>query len=265
MAVLKQFSKLIDYNSNIDYRVGTVIAEYDIRAAHTSACYFIYGKEKYEELMAIQDKLERNSKIGNMLRNDPTLREKINTLLLSWFNRFCTVNNIQESNFISSTRDSMVLVNKKPLVTSFDDGIVLFRNKEGEYTTYVRIKNLEVLYDSMSGNLRIKGVNQEYVDGNPTFIRIFKQMLNLLESGKNTTVSDGLRKLTSSVRLKYINSADPKMYASLLDGNKYAYLIDGDRVLSDAILPEKDGVYMLKHENYKNFILPLMKIYFYPH
>lgn len=259
----KVFSKLIDSNPNIDYCIGTILNEYDLHAAHASACYFIYGKQKYDELMSME-KLQRNSTIGLMMRSDPTLAGKLNNMLLKWFNQFCDANKIEDSNFVSSTRDSMLLVNKKPIKTTFENGIVQFRNKEGEYTSYIRLKNLEVLYDSMSDNFRIKGINSEYVDGNRPFIKLFKQTLQILENSKNVALPDGLIQLTG-IRQKYLYSKDPLMYASIMDGNKYIYLIDGTRIASDAILPEKDNCQFIKYDNYVNFLLPLIKIYFRPH
>lgn len=261
--MLKVFNKLIDKNEAIDYCIGTIINEYDIHAAHPTACYFIYGKEFYDSLMAM-DKLKRNTKIGIMMKNDNTLYPKLESYLKKWLNTFCEANNIDERNFISSTRDSVLLVNKKPIKTTFEDGLVKFVNKEGEYTTYIRLNNLEVLFDSMSNNLRIKGVNTEFVDSNPTFIRLMKQMLTLLEMSKTLPQESCLRKI-NTIRNKYINSKDPMMYASILRGNKFIYIIDGERVESDAILEEKPGVQLVRYDNYVNFILPLVKIYFRPH
>jgi hypothetical protein len=246
-------------NPNMKYCISTIVAEYDISSAHPSACYFIFGKEFYDNLMAM-DKLTRNTEIGKMMAKDPTLHEKIAKLLLKWFNLFCEENNIRDTNFISSTRDSILLVNKKPLKTVFENGIVKFRNKEGEYTSYIRLQDrLEILYDNISGALRIKGVANELLDNHP-FIRLFKQLLSILEQSDSLLIADGLKKL-SKIRLKYISSQNIDMYRSLLDNNKFIYNIEGDRFLSDALLPNES---LIKHDNYINFILPLIHIYFQP-
>jgi hypothetical protein len=246
-------------NPNIKYCISTIIAEYDIASAHPSACYFIFGKEFYDKLMAM-DKLTRNTEIGKMMARDPTLHEKIAKLLLKWFNMFCDENNIRETNFISSTRDSILLVNKKPLKTVFENGIVKFRNKEGEYTSYIRLHDrLEILYDNISGALRIKGINSSLLEGNP-FIRLFKQLLSILEQSESLTISEGLKKLTK-IRMKYIYSTNMDMYKSLLDNNKFVYNIEGERILSDSPMGNEN---LIKHDNYINFILPFIHIYFQP-
>jgi len=260
--MIKQFTKLIDSNPDIDCCIATIVGEYDIASAHTTACYFIFGKEKYDELMSME-KLARNTKIGIMMKNDPSLHEKIAALLLKWFNLFCEENNIKESNFISSTRDSLLLVNKKPIHTIFENGLVNFRNKDGEFTSYIRLGHMEILYDRMSDAIRIKGVNSEYVNGHP-FVKILRQLLALLESSSTMTVQAGLKKL-SQLRNKYINSPDAGVYRSLLDNNKFVYMVGGERILSDVVLPETADAQLVKHDNYVNYILPIVKIYFKPH
>jgi hypothetical protein len=221
--------------------------------------YFINGKGSYDSLMSM-DKLARNTEIGKMMARDPSLHGKIAGLLLKWFNLFCEENNIRDSNFISSTRDSMLIVNKKPIKTVFENGLVKFRNKEGEYTSYIRLKDrYEILYDNISGSLRIKGINNDCFEGHP-FIKLFKQLLSILELSNNITISEGLKKITK-IRTKYISSANFDIFRSIMDGNKFIYFVEGERILSDSLLTNGD---LVKHDNYMNFILPLINIYFSP-
>lgn len=255
--MLRVFNKLIDKNPNIAYCIGTIINEYDIKRAHPTACYFIFGKDMYDQLMAM-DKLKANTMIGKMMRDDPTLYPKLEAQLKRFMNEFCVANNVDERNFVSSTRDSMILVNKKPIKTVFENGLVNFVNKEGEYTTYIRLNNLEILFDSMSGNMRIKGINEEYVEGNEPFVKLLKQMLRFMERAKTMPFGQRLREM-NKIRDKYADSKDKLMYASLLRGNKYQYLIDSERVESDGLI-ESEGAELIRDDNYINFILPLMKI-----
>lgn len=261
--MLKVFTKLIDKNPNIDYCIGTTINEYDIKRAHPTALYFVSGKDTYDKLMSM-DKLECNILIGKMMKSDPSLYPKIEERLLYFMNTFCESNNVDERNFISSTRDSILMVNKKPIRTEFENGLVRFRNKEGEYTTYIRIGHYEVLFDSMSGNLRIKGIDDAYLVGNPVFVKLFKQMLMILELSKTTPMPECLRKI-SQIRDKYMNSKDPRMYASLMRGNRYEYVVDGEKMESEVYLDEKPGVELIRYSNFIEFILPLIRIYFRPH
>lgn len=262
----KVFKKLIEINKNIGYAINTIITEYDIQRCHPSCMYFIKGKDFYDKLMAMS-KLDSNVLIGKMMRDDLTLAPKISEIKLKYFNKFCEVNNIKESNFISSTVDSMLIVNKKPMKTKFENGIINFRNKDGEYTSYIRLtktREIEILYDGMNNDVRIKGVNKEYIENNPVFIRLFKQLLMLLESSNKLSNQELLRKL-NYIRNKYINSKDPLMWASILDGDKYTYLSDGEKILLDNYAGNDDSKTLVKIDNYVNFILPIVQICFKPH
>ena len=240
----------------------TFVAEYDIKSAHATALRFIKSEELYNELM-LMEKQDRNSRIGCMIRDDQTLHDKIAKLILSWFNKFCEINNIKETNFISSTRDSLLLVNRRPIKTTLENGKVIFRNKDGEFTSYIRINNLEVLFDGMSGNFRIKGISKEYVEGNPAFVRLYKQLLSLIESSKNLTTQQILKK-ANLLRNKYIHSNDPTVWKSIFDGNKYVYMVEGERVLSDELLTNPEAT-LVKVDNYIKLFLPTSNILFKPH
>jgi hypothetical protein len=257
--MIKTFSKLIEMNPSIKYCISTILAEYDIASAHPTACYFIYGKDFYDSLMRME-KLERNTEIGKMMAKDPSLHGKIAGYLLKWFNMFCEENNIKDGNFVSSTRDSILLVNKKPMKKSFENGLVTFRNKDGEYTSYIRLENrYEILYDNISGSLRIKGINSSLIENHP-FIKIFKQLLSVLEQSESLSISEGLKKL-SKIRLKYISSSNADTYRSIMDGNKFIYNIEGERILSEALIENET---LIRHDNYINFIMPLVNLYFKP-
>ena len=128
----KHFNKLVEMNPNISYAINTLIAEYDIQRCHPTCMYFLKGKEFYDQLMKMP-KFDSNVLIGKMMKEDLTLSDKIGNLKLKFFNDFCKLNNIKDSNFISSTVDSMLLVNKKPMKTKLENGIVNFRNKDGEF------------------------------------------------------------------------------------------------------------------------------------
>lgn len=261
----KVFKKLIETNKNISYAINTIITEYDIQRCHPSCMYFIKGKDFYDKLLSMP-KLESNILIGKMMKEDLSLAPKISEIKLKFFNKFCEANNIKESNFISSTVDSMLIVNKKPLKTKFENGVINFRNKDGEYTSYVRLtktREIEILYDGMNNDLRIKGVNKEFIENNNIFIQLLKQLLMLLENSNNLSNRELLGKV-NYIRNKYINSKDPLMWASVLDGNKFVYIIDGEKVLTDNYMVDNDEN-LIKLDNYITFILPIIQICFKPH
>ena len=260
---IKVFKKCIEKNPAIDYAISTIVSEYDIKAAHPTALYFVKGPEVYEKLMAMP-KIERSRECGLMIGREPGLHEKLSKLILKWFNEFCDVNNIKESNFVSSTRDSIILVNKKPIKTTFENGLVEFRSKDSDYTSYIRIQpSYKILYDGMSNTLRIKGIAKELVEANPPFIKLFKQLLALLEISKNIPTSELLRK-SSYLRDKYIKAKDLSMYASLFKGNQFEYFINGEKIDSGELIPGQNES-LIRSDNYTRFFLPILKLCFKPH
>lgn len=258
---IKVFKKCIDKNLNIDCAINSIITEYDIKHAHPSALYFIYGEDKYKELLS-KGKEYYTVECGKMILADKTLYEKIDKLVLSWFNRFCSDNNIKNSNFISSTRDSILLLNKKPIHTVYDDGVVEFRNKDGEFTTYLRFRNakreLEILYDGMTNNIRIKGVNKELYSDAASFIKLLKSCVAVLESADKLNTGSLIKKM-NYIRQKYMTSTDVNLYKSIMDDNSFVYQLNGERVLSSGLIPGHDDE-LVRSDNFVNFFIPILKL-----
>lgn len=249
-------TKLITSNKNISCAISTIINEYDIKSAHTTACYFIYGKDMYDKLMSMP-KLDRNIEIGRMMKKDPTLYPKIEQLLLKWMNTFLEVNNIKPQNFIESTRDSIMLVNKKPTTTIFENGMVVFRNKEGEFTSFYRINGKIILFDNMNYEIKIKGLNSDSsIIKDSIFVeKYLKPLLNTIENVHSIGIVKCLKQL-SIYRDKYINSENLDLYRDLTQENKFVSDIDGELILSDYVI---DPTKLVKLGNYKNFVMPIMR------
>jgi hypothetical protein len=248
--------KLIMSNKNINCAISTILCEYDIKSAHTTACYFIYGEEMYKKLMAMP-KLERNIEIGKMMKVDPTLYPKIETLLLKWMNEFLDVNGVKQQNFIETTRDSILLVNKKPTTTTFEGGIVEFRNKDGEYTSFYRINGKSILFDNMSYNIRIKGINSDdSIIKNSYFVQKYlKPLLIVVENVHSTGIVKCMKQL-ATFRDKYINNDNLDIYRDLMQENKFVSIINDEIVLSDYVMDESK---LVKLNNFKNFVMPVMR------
>lgn len=251
-----QLTKLIMSNKNINCAISTIINEYDLKAAHTTACYFIYGKDMYDKLMSMP-KSERNPEIGRMCKKDPTLYPKIEECLLKWMNMFLDANDIKPQNFVETTRDSVLLVNKKPTITTFENGMVVFRNKDGEYTSLYRINGKLILFDSMNFNIYIKGINSDHtiVQDSPFINKYLKPLLSVVENTRTDGFSKTLKQL-AQYRNKYINSDNLEIYRDILQENKFVSEINGDVVLSDSIIDEDK---LIKLYNYKNFVMPIMR------
>jgi hypothetical protein len=249
-------TKLSEVNRAITSAVGSIIVEFDIKSAYPSAMYFIKGPDFHAELLALP-KLERNTRIGKMMAQDKTLYPKIEELLLSWMNRFLEENNIKTENFLESNRDSILLVGKKPLATTFENGIVEFRNKSGEFTSFHRINGKSILFDSFNFEIEIKGISQDKTIIKTSYFveKYLKPLLKIVEN----TYSEGLIKSFKNAaiyREKYIHPQNPDIWRDLLRNNKFVFDIEGQLVESDSMLDENR---LVKIANYKNFVMPVLK------
>jgi len=249
--------KLQEINRGITSVVNSIIIEMDMAHAYASAMYFIKGKEFYDELLAMP-KLARNTLIGKMMGKDDKLYPQVEALLLKWLNEFMRVNDIRTENFLEASRDAILIVNKRPIHTIFENGIVEFRNKASEYTSFHRINGKVILFDSYNYEIDIKGIAQD-----KSFIQesVFVQtyLKPLLKSTENS-YSEGLAKSFRQMavyRDKYINPKDKNIWRSLLHNNKFVFQGEGDKTYeSDAIVDEKT---LAKILNYKYFVMPVMR------
>lgn len=250
-----ELEKLITINKNLTAAVSTVVNEYDIKAAHPTAMRYISGESAYRDLMKLP-KLERNTLIGKMMRDDKTLYPKIEKLLLSWMNEFLKLNDIKNQQFVETTRDSILLVNKIPTVTEFDDGKIKFVNKDGTYTSLFRIQNRYlVLFDSLSYSIRIKGIDSDTINESPFVNKYFKNLISMVESNSSIGVTECMKKM-AQMRNRYINTSDPEIYKDILNKNQFMHDVDGEIIFSDYVM---DSEKLIKSENYKNFVVPVMR------
>lgn len=252
--------KLIYNNPAFQIVIDGIISEFDIKSAGSTAMREIYGDELYNELMSM-DKLQRNIKIGLIMRDTPGLSEKVNSLMLKYLNKFIEINDIKQRNIIMTTRDSIVLYNKIPLKTTFNN--VEFRNKEGMFSSFYRLgSRLIFFFDSMRNDLIVKGVSQEIVKESQ-FVNIFvKKYLFMFESMRNNGLSN-TNSLLTKFRTDYIESKDINIYKELLNENSFAINIENGG--------EKELVYMKEaitgitkedlsiESNYVNIMMPLMR------
>lgn len=254
-----QLSKLLNNNitSNI---VGSTITEYDLKSAHSTALYYIKGQSLYEELNLLPKK-ERNITIGCMIRDDKNLRKEIDELVLSWFNLFLDSNKISKTNFLATTPDSLLIKNQLATNTSFENGMVQFRNKEEiSYSSlFIINKQKFILFDRMSKRIRIKGLSIEEETNKYAFVQTFlKKLCCILDDSLALGRINCLRKL-KQLRISYLENSNKEIYRSIDDGNNFKYDLKGDIVLSDVYLKETEDCKLIISDNYINYILPLIQ------
>lgn len=249
--------KLITTNKTISAAISTIIAEYDIQSAYATALRYIKGEDLYQKL-SLLPKLERNITIGKMLQEDNggSLYQQIESKLLFWMNEFLRLNNVQPDQFVETTRDSIMLVNKIPSILTLDGGKVKFINKEGVYTSLFRVDSKLILFDSTGDTIRIKGINDDEVQASPFIRRYFKPFLRAIETSITLGRSSCFKQL-DIYRSKYIQPNDPEIYKDLNNQNKYMYLINDEMVQSDFTIESHD---LIKIGNYVNYVMPIVRL-----
>lgn len=255
-----KLNKLLNNRINANI-VNSMITEYDIKAAHTTALYYIKGPEIYEKLMSMP-KLERNIHIGKMIKEDKNLRKQIDEMIISWFNEFLEENKIIEINFLATTPDSILIKNQLAVKTKFGEAKnVLIRNKENiSYSSLFVVDKLHfILYDNMSKRLRIKGLGVEEVANKYPFVNgPMRDLCGILDGYMTTNRIEFLKRL-KMFRRTYLNSSNIEVFRSVNDKNMFKYIVDDSIELVDIPIKESENVKLVKTDNYMNYILPLIQ------
>lgn len=239
--------------------LATNIFEYDISNANACALKLLKGDDLYNELIALP-KEERVIRVGNMMKEDKLLFNQIESLIIQFRNQFIEINKIKKDNIIEITRDSVMIKNTVPTITTLPDyPFVNFSTKGEEYSSYIYIDHQKrILYDSMRGKIRIKGINQEVVNNSKFVKKILKPSLKALED-KITIGFFVSYKAFLNIKNIYLNSEDYDIYRDLTNNNQLLYQKYDSEIYSD-ILIEGEENNIIKSANYINFILPLIKI-----
>jgi hypothetical protein len=244
-------------NPAITHAISSILVEYDIKSAHTTAIRYIYGEDKYNELLKL-DKKERNITIGKWQIGNPTLIKELQHYLLLFKKTFIESNNIRLNNVVETTKDSILLNNKmaSKLKLIIDGKEVEFSNKDGVYSSYYRINGKSILFDNLTKNIRIKGINNDIIKNSEFINGYFIDLLSNLEHMNSLGYINVIKNIKIH-RMKYINNKNIGIYRSIDHNNRFIYNIGGDIIESEMVLPnERDNMVMIN--NYTGYVMPVM-------
>lgn len=237
------------------------VSEYDISKANACALKFLKGDHIYNELISIP-KEERVIRVGKMMKVEPDLYNKIERLLINWRNEFININNIKKENIIEITRDSVMIKNVIPSVTSLHNGIIEFQTKGEEYSSYIYIdEQKRILFDGLRKKIRIKGIDNKYTLESKFVKKCLIPLLQALEEFSSIGFHNAFRKL-QTIKVSYINSDDYEIYRELNNKNLFTYRLPDTKdavVCMDDFITDQIAL-IDKSSNYLNFILPLMQL-----
>lgn len=191
----------VNVNPDYDYLFGNYIREYDI-----SKCNINILKTRnrindslYKELF-YSDRLYRQTYIGNMIKSDPSIYKDISEGIKTYRNLFFKENRINEEDILCIKNDAIFTINKEAKITKFDD-IVLFVCKN-TYTSFVKLKNMEIYYNSINDMIDIKGIQKDKSKfKNHEFLDLVKALIYLIEIGDTKRASD----IISNYYNKFVN------------------------------------------------------------
>ena len=214
--------------------------------------------KKYEYLLSLT-KSQYVDEINKIFKENQNIKKEVMNKTLQIYNEFLFMNNIKPESFLATTTDSILLVDQIAPINLFNNKYQ-FRNKDQvPYTSLFYINNdTYILFDRVSKNIKIVGINDPNVNSYPFVKKILKELCCILNDYSIETKPDCLKRM-KNIRINYLNSQDKEIYRSIINNNMYKYNIEGIVNYSDISLKEDETCVLMKDDNYLNFILPLFQ------
>lgn len=146
-------------NPDLEYLFGSKIIEYDMKSAGLSLSkeYKLLPDNILADLSTIQDKKERNIRIGLIQRNDAEYRKKLAESFKDARRRFFEANKLDKDSILSIKKDAFFLIDTICKTTEIGELKFVPKNT---YTSYTHIGKLEFYYNTREWDVDIKGLGQ---------------------------------------------------------------------------------------------------------
>lgn len=201
------FEKDIYLNKSISFISGVKIYEYDIKEAGWTVLNSNDLISKYDmDYLNSLNKQERNIAIGKMNYKYNNLSNDIISKIREVRLKFIEANNIQPADVLAIRKDAIIVINNEYYNLIFDKYV--FRKKE-TYTSYIRVRNIELYYNSMTSKLDIKGISDDKTIMHETgFMNVIKLIMKNMEYNNQ----DQLYTTFKIINDKYLNYKYPISY-----------------------------------------------------
>ena len=246
-------------NKNIQFLISRFIREYDMSKSNISILlYKGYINQSEFDYYASLPKLQRQIKIGLLLRDNPDVSELLKEGMIEIRNKFIIENGLDETNVLSIKNDAFFVIDKVPNKLKFDN--VEFREKN-VYTSYYCINNLELYYHlnqvDNTEYLDVKGMSEENEALHKEYFTDF--LLTLFWSAQVDSIEETIKLLTT-VYDEYINlRLDVNYYREFNNLSKFRLSVNGKHYLADYV-SEKEKIFIIPTHNLN--ILRILSSYY---
>lgn len=245
-------------NNNIKTNIiNSNIVEYNIKRAYPTI--LTKYDSKFDYLLTLT-KDQYIKEIDRLFHDNKNLKNVISDYTVALYNNFITENHISEKNFLASTTDTILIIDKIAPITKFD-GIIEFKNKDKvNYTSLFYLNPTSyILFDRVTKKIKVVGISQNPDVDSWLFVKkTLKDLCCILSEYSVETKYECMKKM-KHIRLSYLNNSDKNIYRSIINNNMLKYNMDGNIVYSDVILTESDNCVLMKDDNYFNVLLPLFQ------
>lgn len=225
---------------------------HDVYLYDIEACHFTILTKMGYELSGIDkdNKLERNIKIGQIMRDNPRITSLLRTTTESVINDYITKNNITEDDIVIRQYDGLILT--KRLYYTNIKHIPLNIRKFFQ----VFIMSIDrTMYIALDGNFEvtIKGIPHRY----SSIDELYKELCLIVFIGKRTPIFKRLQKLKDDI----FNSTDKRLFKIPVNNNKYKIFLKGygEIEVSDSTIKIMDIDDIDKEQYYKLYLEPFVK------
>lgn len=173
------------YHSNINFAVNKTITEYDIKSAYPNILYSMGLIDKvYYNLLISLDKKERVIDLSKFIKEN-NLYEEVRKGIQYYHEKFLSENFIPSSNILEIKNDAIILIDRIPKVTSFDN---INYSLVDRYNCYYKYQNVSIyLYaDQISGTYTVYGLGDYAIDLHDGYM--IKLIINLLKLLKDSAI-----------------------------------------------------------------------------
>lgn len=252
----------LNFHSSIRYLRNKRIEEYDMKSGGYSVTLSesLIDDEDILKDLALSDKFQRQIILGLYARDNREYTKSLHKGFQKYIEVFTEYNDIEEDDIISINKDSITFYNHVVSRTSFKK--VKF-TKRGDFTSYLKLGQLEFYINSKTKETKLKGIALETFE--ETLIEEVFKLLFLSEVSKREHVQATI----TEIRQAYVELELTDNYYKELSPRKQFRLTDRlstMNVFSDYPFSENDNPDLFVEKldityNYRNIIMPLCDIF----